>query len=64
MTYNNQLFLNHEPFEDGYSLDEYLSTFNDAFIILVGISPIILKQTNKIEVGVVCCEWCWYYYDH
>jgi len=33
-TRNNRLILNHEPFGDGQLLDDYLSEFNHAFIVL------------------------------
>ncbi|MFA5142297.1 MAG: hypothetical protein WC471_04985 [Candidatus Woesearchaeota archaeon] len=53
-TYNNQLILNHEPFQDGDKLDEYLAEFKNAFIILEikeeGIEKEVIKLCEKYGI--------------
>ena len=53
-TYNNKLILNHEPFEDGNLLDDYLANFNHAFIILEikeeGIEKKVIELCNKYKI--------------
>jgi len=53
-THNNKLILNHEPFENGDLLEEYLGEFNHAFIILEikeeGIEEKVLKLCEKFRI--------------
>lgn len=53
-TQNNKLILNHEPFECGDLLDDYLANFNHSFIILEikeeGIEKKVIEVCKKHNV--------------
>lgn len=50
-TYKNKLILSHEPFSDGDLLDDYLSNFNHALIVLEikeeGIEKKVINASKK-----------------
>jgi hypothetical protein len=53
-TYNGQLILNHEAFENGDSLEEYLKCFKHKFIILEikeeGIEKEVISLCKKYKI--------------
>lgn len=53
-TYNKKLILNHEPFKAGDLLDEYLSNFDHAFIVLEvkeeGIEKKVIEICKKYNI--------------
>lgn len=53
-TNNKKLILNHEPFQDGELLEEYLKEFNHTFIILEikeeGIEKEVIRLCKKYNV--------------
>ena len=52
--YDGELILNHEPFESGDLLDEYLANFNHAFIVLEikeeGIENKVIELCKKHNI--------------